>query len=162
VLFPSLSSTSSNLCCRTGILHASKSSPSTCLSRLSHYPQLTFDTSLGRFGTPILANRLILGMYRQIHSGQTQGNVNVATSMSGLKFSPPPSGKPRMDARSSYATSRTRDTWELNSGKMKDESELGSSSNWGVGSDAYRGSMTEEGPGDSPTAPRHPSVWFNK
>jgi hypothetical protein len=125
--------------------------------------------SLGRFGTPILANRLILGMYRQIEVGQTQANMNVATALSGMKFSPPPA-KPKFgdapkDARismtSSYATSRTRDTWELQSTK-KDEEYGNSEVHYGA-STSY-GSTTVEGGALSPVSegPRRPSVWFTK
>ncbi|KAH6899222.1 hypothetical protein BKA70DRAFT_742410 [Coprinopsis sp. MPI-PUGE-AT-0042] len=122
--------------------------------------RLKIITYLGRFGTPILANRLILGMYRQIHVGHTQGNLNVATSMSGLKFSPPPI-KQKSDLKgtrtsmSSYATSRTRDTWELQSGKKDEEYEVGSQANCGTTEEGRKGPIASDGP-------RHPSVWFAK
>jgi len=129
--------------------------------------RLKIVTYLGRFGTPILANRLILGMYRQIEVGHTQANLNVATSLSGIKFSPPPN-KPkvgdalkdtRTSLRSSYATSRTRDTWELQSDN-KDEEYGNGKVHYGA-STSY-GSTAVEGLSPVSEGPKHPSVWFSK
>ncbi|KAH6907016.1 hypothetical protein BKA70DRAFT_1286019 [Coprinopsis sp. MPI-PUGE-AT-0042] len=75
---------------------------------------------LGRFGTPILANRLILGMYRHLHKGNARGNLSA--TLSGIRFNPapaPPRGRMSASDRSEYSGNRTRDYWDTKSGKFE-------------------------------------------